>query len=194
LKDECNPFDLSKIETCDNDPDLIHFTWDSRNPFTSACNGAGSCTTGDQTITHTCDKATCGAECETNNDCPITGICNSDCTCAKDTTPPVITISSPQNTTYYLDWTNTIDLTFIINEPTSWIGYSLDNKANITFGTNKPAGTYSTKVYSSGGSHNIIVYANDTSNNMGASQKVYFTAKIAMGGCGGPIWLGCRYK
>jgi hypothetical protein len=83
-----------------------------------------------------------------------------------DTTPPTIQIISPQNTTYAA---NDVDLTFIIDEPTYWIGYSLDGQANVTSNGN-------TILTSLGeGSHNIIVYANDTYGNMGFSNIVYFT-------------------
>jgi hypothetical protein len=77
----------------------------------------------------------------------------------------VITILSPQNATYY---SNSTALTFIINEPTSWIGYSLDGQANKTI-----AGNIIMNV--TDGPHNVIVYANDISGNMGSSQKIYFT-------------------
>jgi hypothetical protein len=93
----------------------------------------------------------------------------------------VITILSP-GSTYY---TTSIPLTFTVNEATSWIGYSLDSQANVTFGTNKPAGTYSKNIFVNYGSHYLIVYANDTSGNMGASGKVYFTVASGGGrGCG----------
>jgi len=66
----CSANNIFGIATCDNNPDLISFTWDSRNPFTSICNEATDiCTIGSETITHTCNKATCGAQCETNDDC-----------------------------------------------------------------------------------------------------------------------------
>jgi len=89
-----------------------------------------------------------------------------------DTTPPEITILSPQNMTY----TNTsIPLTFAVNETTSWIGYSLDEKANVTIKEN------TTLTGLSEGTHSIVVYANDTSGNMGASETVYFTISLPYG-------------
>lgn len=83
-----------------------------------------------------------------------------------DTAPPEISILSPQSTIYP---TSSIPLTFTINEPASWIGYSLNNQANVTIIGN------TTLKYLQNGAHNIIVYANDTSGNMGSSEKVYFT-------------------
>lgn len=81
-----------------------------------------------------------------------------------DITPPTIVILSPQNKTYYSD---SIPLTFIIDEPTSWIGYSLDNQPNITISGN-------TVINVENGLHQIVVYANDTAGNMGSSYSVYF--------------------
>lgn len=89
-----------------------------------------------------------------------------------DTTPPVITILSPQNTTYT---TSSVSLTFTINEPTSWIGYSLDGGANVTI-------TGNTTLSLANSAHNVIVYANDTSGNMGSS-RVYFTVNVPVCTC-----------
>jgi hypothetical protein len=89
-----------------------------------------------------------------------------------DMTPPIITILSPQTQTYYA---TSVLLTFRINEPTSWIAYSLDGKTNKTITGNM------TLTGLSYGPHNIILYANDTSGNMGFS-KVYFTVKQGGGG------------
>ena len=80
--------------------------------------------------------------------------------------PPLIIILSPQNMTYNK---TPVNLTFTLSEPADWIGYSLDGQANVTI-------TQNTTVTVSDGSHNIIVYANDTTGNMGVSEeKVYFT-------------------
>ena len=55
------------IQTCDNDPDSIHFTWDEYL-FTSQCAGFDSCTEPppgwQNSITHTCSIVPCGAYCE----------------------------------------------------------------------------------------------------------------------------------
>jgi len=83
-----------------------------------------------------------------------------------DYMPPQIFVLSPRNTTYA---TTPVPLTFTVNEPTSWIGYSLDGQANITVLGN------TTLTGLSEGMHNVIVYANDTSGNQGLSTKIYFT-------------------
>ena len=77
-----------------------------------------------------------------------------------DFTPPSITISSPQNTTYNVD---SVDLNYSVDETTDWVGYSLDSSANITLTGN------TTLTGLSDGQHNVKVYANDTEGNMNSS-------------------------
>jgi hypothetical protein len=81
-----------------------------------------------------------------------------------DLTPPSICISSPQNKTYF---NGLIPLTFETNELTIWVGYSVDNQANITLNSNAI-------ISLEDGGHQIVLYANDTSGNVGASESVYF--------------------
>jgi hypothetical protein len=78
--------------------------------------------------------------------------------------PPIILIESPQNTTYA---TASVPLSFTVNKPTSWIGYSLNGQANVTI-------TGNTTLTIPDGSHTIVVYADDTFGNMGSSNTVYF--------------------
>jgi hypothetical protein len=63
-------------------------------------------------------------------------------------------------------------LTFTINKPTTWICFSLDNKANITITGN------TTLSGLTNGMHHLIVYAQDTVGNIGASEKIYFTINV----------------
>ena len=86
-----------------------------------------------------------------------------------DATPPVISILSPQNTTYP---TSNVPLNFTVNETTHWMGYSLDNQANATIPGN-------TTIPVSEGRHTLVVYANDTVGNMGASNTVCFTVDVS---------------
>jgi len=96
----------------------------------------------------------------------VTGEGSTNVTVNPDITPPTILISSPQNTTYTV---SSVSLTFTLSESTSWIGYSLDDQANVTItGSTTLTGLLD-------GSHHVVVYANDTSGNMGASGTVYFT-------------------
>ena len=83
-----------------------------------------------------------------------------------DITPPIISILFPENETYSA---RDVQLTFTINESTSWTGYSLDGQMNMTISGN-------TTIFGlSDGSHMITVNANDTAGNMGSSDTVYFT-------------------
>jgi PKD repeat protein len=88
-----------------------------------------------------------------------------------DTTPPDIVITSPQNMTYT---TGTIDLNYTVSEPTSWVGCTIDDGEYVSNETI----TGNTTLYFTEGSHNIQLFANDTSGNMGASEKIYFTVEL----------------
>jgi len=83
-----------------------------------------------------------------------------------DTTPPSISILSPENKTYD---TTDIPLTFTIDESVSWIAYSLDGQANLTITGNTTLSGLSDD------SHSLMVYAKDTAGNTGASEIIYFT-------------------
>lgn len=71
-----------------------------------------------------------------------------------------INILSSLNATYA---TSLVDLTFAIDEPISWIGYSLDNQQNLTVVGNITLTDLSERA------HHVIIYANDTFGNMGYS-------------------------
>jgi len=81
------------------------------------------------------------------------------------TTPPAIAVLSPENKTYNV---NNISLTFTVDEPISWVSYSLDGQANVTIAGN------TTLTSLPDGSHNIVVYANDTYGIKGSSSAVSF--------------------
>ncbi len=83
-----------------------------------------------------------------------------------DVTPPTISVISPENKTYTV---NNVSLTFTVNEPASWIGYSLDGAANVTVAGNMTLSGLAE------GLHSLTVYANDTSGNMGVSETIYFS-------------------
>ncbi len=85
-----------------------------------------------------------------------------------ETTPPTISIVSPENKTYTV---NNVSLTYTVSEAASWVGYSLDGQANVTIAGN------TTLTGLSDGSHNLTVYANDTAGNTGASETIHFSIK-----------------
>jgi hypothetical protein len=80
--------------------------------------------------------------------------------------PPNISVSSPENKTYSQ---NDLALNFTTDESTLWIGCCLDGKTNVTVAGNT---TLNGLV---DGSHSILVYANDTVGNIGASETIYFS-------------------
>jgi parallel beta-helix repeat protein len=84
----------------------------------------------------------------------------------QDANPPLISVISPQNTTYN---SGNVSLAFATDEPTSWMGYSLDDQDNATIAGNV------TLPELPHGSHSIIVYANDTTGNIGVSETIYFS-------------------
>jgi len=85
-----------------------------------------------------------------------------------DSTPPTITVLSPENNKSYDP--DSVHLVFTVNKQTSWMGYCLDNGLNVTVLGN------TTLPKLSDGPHNITVYASDTSFNAGASDVVRFSS------------------
>ncbi len=83
--------------------------------------------------------------------------------------PPKISIISPENTTYTI---GNVSLTFIIDKPATWIGYSLDGKEQIPLPENTTLYTLAE------GSHNITVYAEDEFESTGASETIHFTVDL----------------
>lgn len=79
--------------------------------------------------------------------------------------PPVISKLSLENKTYNQ---NNLPLNFTTDKPISWICYCLDGKTNVTITGN------TTLTGIPNGSHNIVIYANDTLGNMGASEAINF--------------------
>ncbi len=83
-----------------------------------------------------------------------------------DGKPPIITNLSPENKTYSQ---NNLSLNFTIDEPTSWIGYSLDGQDNVTVAGNTTLANLSFQ------EHNVTVYAQDLAGNIGPSETINFT-------------------
>jgi hypothetical protein len=79
--------------------------------------------------------------------------------------PPKISISSPENKTYT---TNNVSLTFTLNKPATWIGYSLDSQPQISLAGN------TTLLNLSKGPHNVTVYAKDEFEVVGVSEAINF--------------------
>jgi len=82
-----------------------------------------------------------------------------------DTLTPRVMVLFPENRTY--DVTD-IQSAFTVDEPVSWMGYSLNGQDNVTI-----MGNITLAVLPEG-SHNITFYAIDLVGNTGASETVYF--------------------
>lgn len=81
-----------------------------------------------------------------------------------DGAPPIIEMLQIQNKTYQ----TSLPLNFTVDEPVSWVGYSLDQKENVTLHGNT---TIDGLAY---GSHSLVVFANDTAGNMGSTGNMDF--------------------
>ncbi|MFA6460623.1 MAG: putative metal-binding motif-containing protein, partial [Candidatus Woesearchaeota archaeon] len=117
---DCSVNDLGAINTCDYTPDGNSKTKDTFPGFTSTCDDlVGLCTTEIVNLTHTCDVAGCGAECDVTNTCAPTdcntldgcvgkdyqdyanvdNTCKDDCTCTDNVCgSPTITPNDPRCT------------------------------------------------------------------------------------------------
>ena len=62
-------------------------------------------------------------------------------------------------------------LNFTVEQPTSWLSYSLDNLANVTIGGN------TTLTGLSAGNHSLVVYGNNTFGDMAKSETIHFAVK-----------------
>ena len=63
---------------------------------------------------------------------------------------------------------NSLPLNITVDKQVSWMGYSLDGETNVTFTGNM---TLNGLAF---GSHSLVVYANDTVGNMGATGNINF--------------------
>ncbi len=84
-----------------------------------------------------------------------------------DMTAPIITIQSPESTTYNA---TAINLNYTIDEPTEWVGYSLNGAGNVTIIGNI---TFNAPV----GVNHLVVYAIDTAGNS-AKAEVQFNVDV----------------
>ena len=88
--------------------------------------------------------------------------------------PPIIfyiDTVAPTITNLSINATGSTDrlLDFTVVEEAVWIGYSLDNQANVTINGETVLSELPV------GSHNVTVYAEDTAGNIGASETFFFT-------------------
>jgi parallel beta-helix repeat protein len=83
--------------------------------------------------------------------------------------PPKIAILSPVNQQFN---ESTVPLSFTVNKPVNWTGYSLDGGEPVTMAGN------TTLAGLTNGFHNVTVYAEDTFGNTGASETVSFAVEV----------------
>jgi parallel beta-helix repeat protein len=83
-----------------------------------------------------------------------------------ETIPPKITVQSPIDKKYN---ESNVPLIFAVDKAVDWIGYSVDEKQNVTIMGN------STIANMTNGLHNLVIYVNDTFGDIGMSQTVSFT-------------------
>jgi hypothetical protein len=83
--------------------------------------------------------------------------------------PPRISVLSPVDQVFN---ESSVPLSFTVNKPAVWMGYSLDGQNNVTVTGNVTLSGLSV------GLHNVTVYANDTLGNMGASATVAFNVEV----------------
>ncbi len=86
-----------------------------------------------------------------------------------DTTPPVITIWSPTNNTYYTNGTSLI-LNISADEALSWAGYR-NNSGTLTDLYSSSTRNWNATIDLEEGNHNITFYANDSSSNKNSANK-----------------------
>jgi parallel beta-helix repeat protein len=86
-----------------------------------------------------------------------------------DRTIPTVFVILPESKTYD---TNNVLLVFVVDDPPSWMAYSLDGQGNATIDGNI------TIEGVSNGTHYVTVYSRDFAGNTGASNTVYFSVNI----------------
>jgi N-acetylneuraminic acid mutarotase len=84
------------------------------------------------------------------------------------TVPPLISVVSPENKNYT---SSDVPLTFTLNRPVVWMGYSLDGQETVTVSGNTTLSGLSS------GLHNVTVYARDEFGNNEASKIITFTVE-----------------
>lgn len=91
---------------------------------------------------------------------------------ALDSTPPIMSVVSPQNTTYN---TSSVWANVTLDEAGSWCGASLNNALNRTLSNTSLTAWYLNLSTLSEGANNVKFFCNDTAGNMNASSLIYFT-------------------
>jgi hypothetical protein len=96
--------------------------------------------------------------------------------------PPVVAVSSPEQFGTYNS--SSVPLSFGVDKPVSWLGYSLDGGDNVTVSGN------ATLSGLGGGEHVVVVYARDAYGQTRSSLVRYFSVVLNSAGSGlaVPFW------
>jgi len=86
-----------------------------------------------------------------------------------ENTPPKINVLSPVNQKFN---ESVVPLSFTVDKPVNWMGYSLDGGETVTVAGN------ATLEGLANGVHNVTVYAKDAFGNAGTSEAVSFTVDV----------------
>ncbi len=96
---------------------------------------------------------------------------------APDTVPPVITINTISNATYYTATSLALNITS--DEGLTWAGYSLNGSAIVNMTNTSTVDWNATLTLSSESTNTLIVYANDTSGNQGNKTILFYVDDVA---------------
>ena len=94
-----------------------------------------------------------------------------------DFTSPQVTIDYPSNTTYGSS-DNPLGFNVSLNEQGSSVLYSLNGNSNVTMSTIDNLNYNDTNGSLAQGSYNLVVYVNDTNNNLNFTENVSFTLDL----------------
>ncbi len=84
------------------------------------------------------------------------------------TAPPIIQINSPGNETY-----SKVILSYTVNRNAAWVGYSLDDTANITVNGEIELSNLTQ------GEHSIVLYANDSCRQHGQLKQSFLLCRFS---------------
>jgi hypothetical protein len=98
-----------------------------------------------------------------------TGYGTPDPSYVLENTPPKISVLSPVNQKFN---ESSVPLSFTVDKPVNWTGYSLDGGETVTVAGN------TTMEGLANGVHNVTVYATDTFGNTGTSETVSFSVEV----------------
>ncbi len=98
-------------------------------------------------------------------------------TAAPDTVPPVITIDTIFNATYYTSTSLILNVT--ANENLTWAGYTLNGSSVVALTNTTMVEWNAALTLSDESTNTLVVYANDTSSNQGSKTIVFYVDGVA---------------